>query len=171
MSDSEQVQYPDTLANAAHNLPTVERAQEMIDIDLKYGSCFFNSDFDGMRECLVDSPEFEMHPLGIRISGMEAVIERSKRVQAGLLAPVDPRSNKPVVVRTACFSKDAMMVEWNAELAFPDGTIRKCYAVAVIPYDGDKIVGERVYTCENFAELRKQALGADFSDVEGVTRL
>lgn len=172
MSDS-TISYPDILLESARRLPSRERAQEMLDIDLGYAACFFNRDFDGMEKHLVDNPDYEMQPLGLRITGRDAVRERSERLQAHTIAQIDPRSavEETREIRSVAYGEDVMVVEWSNDFTLPDGSRKRCYSVAIIPYEGDKMVGERVYTCQNFAELRKHALGEDFTEVDGVTKL
>jgi len=162
----------DVLKDGPRNMPSVERAQEMLDIDMKYAACFYNRDFDGMEKLLVDSPDFEMQPLGLRIQGMKAYKERSRRLQRPILGQLNPHSGAAnQVFRSLAFGKDVMIIEWSADHTLPDGSRKRCYTIAVIQYAGDKIVGERVYTCENAAELRRHALGPDFLSVEGVSQL
>lgn len=167
----------DELKRGPQDIPTRERAQEMLDIDMKYGAYFHNRDFEGMETCLVDSPDFEMQPLGLRIQGKAAYRERSRRLQKAVVAQLDPkgRSSKEdsanQVFRSIAFGKDVMIIEWSANHTLPDGSRKRCYTIAVVEYEGQKIVGERVYTCQNAATLRGHALGADFLDVEGVSKL
>jgi len=52
-----------------------------------------------------------------------------------------------------------------------DGTQRRCYTIAVIPFVGDKMVGERVYSDQHLGRLRERLLGADFLDRPDVTIL
>ncbi len=159
------------LSNGVRDLPSQQRAQEMLDIDMQYGACFMNRDFDGMEKCLVDSPDFEMQPLGIRIQGMKAYKERSRRLQAAVPAQLDPRTGAQRQFRAIAFGKDCMVIEWASDHVLPDGVKKRCYFVAVIDYDGDKIVGERVYTCANAGVLRQNALGPDFASMEGVSKI
>jgi len=167
----------DALRNSPRDMPTRERAQEMLDINMKYSACFHNRDYEGMEKCLIDSPRFEMQPLGLQIHGMTAYRERSKRLQKAIPGQLDPKkrsSNQDSAqqkFRSIAFGKDHMIVEWSSYHTMPDGSRKRCYTIAVIEYEGDKMVGERVYTCANAAELRGNALGADFVNVEGVTRL
>ena len=167
----------DELKRGPQDMPSRERAQEMLDIDMQYAAHFHNRDFKGMETCLVGSPDFEMQPLGRRIKGKSADRERSKRLQKAVVAQLDPKnrsSNKDTanqVFRSVAFGKDVMIVEWSADHTLPDGSRKRCYTIAVVQYEGQKIVGERVYTCQNAATLRGHALGADFLDVEGVSKL
>ena len=61
--------------------------------------------------------------------------------------------------------------ELNDDFLFPDGSRRRVYLMVIAEYRGDKIVGERLYLDEKLAGLYTDALGPDFAELPGVTRL
>lgn len=149
------------MEEGAENIPSKERAARMIEVNGIYAQRFMDGDFDGMLEVLVDEPVFEIYPRGVRIVGREAVRERSKRLYP-LASQNDTRTAEAHRITASTAGQDVLIHEFSNVYTFPDGSTRRCYTVAVVPFEGDKIVGERVYSDGHLGRLREQLLGEDF---------
>lgn len=158
------------LTESIHAIPSAERVARMIEINMGYAQCYLDGDFEGMFDYLIDVPVFEFHPQAIRVTGREAVFERSKRMFP-TVTQTDSRTATQHEIRATSAGEDLLIHEFSNVYSFPDGTSRRCYTVAVIPFVGDKMVGERVYTDQYLAELRAHHLGPDFLNLPGVERL
>jgi len=163
------VDYP-AFDEGVDGIPSKERAARMVQVNMAYAQCFMDGDFDGMLEHLVDEPVFDLHPMGIRITGRDAVRERSKRLFP-LATQNDLRTAQSHRITASTAGQDVLIHEFSNEYVFPDGAVRRCYTIAVIPFEGDKMVGERVYSDQHLGRLRKQLLGDDFFNRPDVTVL
>lgn len=151
--------------------PSAPRAAEMVEVNMQYARRFLDGDFEGMEDFLIETPVFEHYPQAMRIVGREAVRVRSER-SFTVTRQFDPRRDASTHRITAvCFAQDALVHEFSNVFAMPDGTKRRCYLAAVVTFDGDKMIGERVYTDSFFARIIDDALGPDFIDLPGVTLL
>lgn len=166
---SGQVEYP-ALTESAHHIPSKERVARMIEVNMGYAQCYMDGDFEGMLDYLIDVPVFEFHPQAIRVTGREAVVERSRRMFPAV-SQNDSRTASEHEIRASTFAADLLIHEFSNVYRLADGTSRRCHTVAVIPFVGDKMVGERIYTDQYLAELRDHHLGPDFMDLPGVERL
>ena len=167
--DPAALKYPE-LAETMHSIASQERAARMIEVNMGYARCFMNGDFHGMLDFLVDVPVFEMHPLGIRITGRDAVLERSRRLFP-MASQNDTRTTQHHQIRASTAGEDVLIHEFSNIYDLQDGTQRRCYTIAVIPFERDKMVGERVYTDQHLGRLRERLLGPDFLDRPDVTIL
>jgi hypothetical protein len=161
------VHYP-KLVETQHEIPSKERAARMIEVNVAYAQCFMTGDFEGMLDHLIEVPVFEMYPQAIRITGREAVLERSKRLFP-LASQNDSRTALSHRITASTAGNDVLIHEFSNIYKLADGTSRRCYTVAVIPFVGDKMVGERVYSDQYLGRLREQLLGADFLERPDVT--
>ncbi|MCP5364490.1 MAG: hypothetical protein H6905_04570 [Hyphomicrobiales bacterium] len=163
------VAYPE-LAEGKHSIATQERVARMIEINMGYALCYMNGDFEGMMNYLIDEPVFEMHPPSIRFKGREAVLERSRRMHA-LASQNDLRTTQSHRITAHAADSNTLIHEFSNIYSLGDGTTRRCYTVAVIPYIGDKMVGERIYSDQYLGQMREQLLGPDFLNRPDVTIL
>jgi hypothetical protein len=163
------VEYPQ-LAESTHAIPSKERMTRMIEVNMAYAQCFMNGDFERMLDYLVEVPEFEMYPQAIRITGREAVLERSRRLFP-LASQNDLRTAKSHRITASAAGNDVLIHEFSNIYDLADGTRRRCHTVAVIPFVGDKMVGERVYSDRHLGRLREELLGVDFLERPDVTIL
>lgn len=163
------VKYPE-LAESLHSVTSKDRAARMIEINMGYARCFMNGDFHGMLDYLIEVPVFEMYPHGIRITGRDAVLERSKRLFP-LASQNDTRTTQSHQITASAAGDDVLIHEFSNIYDLMDGTQRRCYTIAVIPFVGDKMVGERVYSDQHLGRLRERLLGPDFFSRPDVTIL
>ncbi len=167
--DTTGIEYPE-LADVSHAVPSKERVARMIEVNMEYALCYMNGDFEGMMDSLVEVPEFEMHPPSIRFVGREAVLERSRRMHA-LASQNDLRTTKSHRITAVTADNDTLIHEFSNIYTLSDGTTRRCYTVAVIPFVGDKMVGERIYSDQYLGRMREELLGPDFLARPDVTIL
>jgi len=167
--DNSAVDYPE-LSESLHAIASKDRAARMVEVNIGYARCFMNGDFQGMLDYLIDVPVFEMYPQGIRITGRDAVLERSKRLFP-LASQNDTRTTQSHQITASTAGEDVLIHEFSNIYDLMDGTQRRCYTIAVIPFVGDKMVGERVYSDQHLGRLRERLLGADFLDRPDVTIL
>jgi len=168
-SENATVDYPG-MDEGAEGIPTKDRATQMIEINKAYAQCFMDGDFDGMLNHLVDEPVFEIFPPAVRITGREAVRERSKRLYP-MASQNDTRTAQSHRITASTAGEDVLIHEFSNLYTLPDGSVRRCYTVAVVPFEGDKMVGERVYSDQHLGRLREQLLGEDFFARSDVTLL
>lgn len=110
-------------------------------------------------------PHYELPSLGWRVDGREAVTEmyrRSLHPDAGEILGFE--------ARLTAVSPDALVNEIIARHETKHGLVI-CQSCVVIAFEGDMILGERIYMDTNFADLYREVLGEDFGDVPGVSPL
>lgn len=160
------------LLKSPSRVPTPERAAQMLEIDLNYARCYLERDYDGLLGHLVDTPEYEWYPQAIRMTGKEAALARCKIGYNNTIKQIDPSKNDDTrEYRAIAFGENIMVGETTATFVLPDGTRKRCSYVAIIEFDGDKMVGERVYSDRYHASLREASLTDEFFAVRGVERL
>lgn len=157
------------LIEEARQIPSHARHAAMIDANLVYMQHYFDGNWEPMLDALIDEPSFEQFPQGIRIEGRDAVHERNSRGHAAGMKDMDPRiwSEDNHRITAAAVGVDMLIHEFSNVFTQPDGTKRRSYLLAVIPYVGDKLVGERVYGDGGWG----RNWGGDFEKLPGVTVL
>lgn len=125
----------------------------------------FNLDLDGTMATLVDNPVYELPALGWHIEGQEAVRETYRRLLVG-----SDKGNMWADKRVHAVSGNSLCREAYVYIDTPKGRVTGQYFVTLI-FEGDKILGERMYMDTTFAAAMADILGPDFGDVPGVSRL
>lgn len=158
------------LLKGATRLPSSDEARAMVATNLRYAQTYFDGDFERMFESLVEVPVFEQHPRAVRIEGRDAVRERSRRSYESTIRQLDPRKGADThFFASGCVGDQVLLHEFSNTFSFPDGTEERCYLLAVVPFEGGRMVGERVYTDGRLASLRRETFGDDFEALPGVT--
>jgi hypothetical protein len=125
-------------------------------------------DLDAVMETIPEDVDYELHPLGLRITKRAAVREMYARVLPRLFERIERHENRCMWVGEAGIASEDVF-----DVRMSDGEIRKMACVTICPIDVDRKVigGERVYFTQEFAEVAEDALGPDFANIDGVSRL
>lgn len=114
---------------------------------------------------LVDNPVYELPALGWYIEGREAVRETYRRLLEG-----GDKQNLWADKRVHAVTDDSLCREAYVYIDTGHGRVTGQYSVTIV-FEGDKILGERMYMDDTFAKAMAEILGPDFGDVPGVSRL
>ena len=129
----------------------------------KHGLMELEQDLDGTMATVAPEPHYELMSVGWRLEGREAVREMYRRMYAGpqplsadqrIVGAAPNSMTIEVAVQFDCFESDIVSHDLTI-LTFEDGLVKS----------------ERFYTDPNFTEAMRLALGEDFGDVPGVSRL
>lgn len=114
---------------------------------------------------LVDNPVYELPSIGWHIEGRDAVLETYRR-----MLPGSEVRNVWADRRVHAISENELCREAYVYFDTPEGRTTGQY-FAVMAFEGDKILGERMYMDTSFAKAMTDILGPDFGDIPGVSRL
>lgn len=129
----------------------------------RHGLMELEQDLDGTMETVAANPCYELMTLGWRLEGREAVREMYRRMYAG----PQVLSTEQRIVGAA---PNTITIEVAARFdCFEDDVVS--HDLTIITLEDDLVVSERFYSCPNFTEAMRRALGDDFGDVPGVTPL
>lgn len=141
---------------------TLQQMEELLALHEK---AEFDMDLDATMDTLVDNPVYELPALGWRIEGRPAVYETYKR-----LLPGGDERNLWADKRVHAVSEFELCREAYVYFDTDEGRKTGLY-VAIIAFEGDKILGERMYMDSTYAKAMAEILGDDFGDIPGVYRL
>lgn len=130
-----------------------------------HGEAELALDLEATMATLTADPLYELVTVGWEVRGRDAVREMYRRLFAGY--------NTRVVSSTArifAVAPNALCREGFTVLKTDTDPVTY-HSIAVVPFDGDLISGERLYADVPNAGLMRTALGSDFGDVPGVTAL
>ncbi len=139
--------------------------QQMEEILAIHETAEFEVDLDGTMATLVDNPVYEFPGIGWHIVGQEAVRETYRRLLSG-----SDKRNVWADRRVHAVSDTELCREAYVYFDTDEGRVTGQY-FAVMAFEGDKILGERMYTDTAWARALTEILGPDFGDVPGVSRL
>ena len=117
-------------------------------------------DLDGTMDSVVAEPHYELVNVGWRMDGRAAVREYYWRIDAG---PPPLSADGRIVGAAPNTLTYLVTVEFEPGVLSGDLT--------VLTFDGDLVASEAFFTCPNFTEVLRDALGEDFGDVPGVSRI
>jgi hypothetical protein len=125
-----------------------------------HGLMELERDLDGTMASVAADPHYELVNVGWRLDGREAVREMYRRIYAG----PQPLSAEGKVVgaapNTLCYA---------VSVCFEPGVVSR--DLTILTFDGDLVASEEFYTCPSFTRVMREALGDDFGDVPGVSRI
>ena len=125
----------------------------------------FDNDLDATMATLVENPVYELPSMGLRIEGRDAVLETYKR-----MIPAAEKRNVWADKRVHAVSATELCREAYVYFDTDEGRKTGQY-FALIAFEGDKILGERMYMCDTYTKEMTKMLGEDFADIPGVLRL
>lgn len=125
----------------------------------------FNDDLDATMATLVENPVYELPTLGYRIEGRDAVLETYKR-----MIPTAKKQNAWADRRVHAVSPTTLCREAYVYFNTDEGRKTGQY-FALIEFQGDKILGERMYMCDTYAKEMAKMFDEDFDKLPGVHRL
>ena len=97
-------------------------------------------DLDGVMSGLVDEPRFDLYPVGLRLSGQENV----RRHYDHFFRHVAPAIVASDHLATF-FADDAIGFEFRISWQPETGAIQSSRMLVIMPVEGDRFTGERVY--------------------------
>ncbi len=149
---------------------TIRFSPEELDyFDAQHSMPEFAVDVEATMATVADEPDFEWHPLGLRIVGRDAVRAMYGRLLPTLMPNVEPDSG---VVRTVTYGDAFMFQELSFGVRLADGSSRSAPLAKRIEFDADgRVRSERFYVSGPLVELAAAAFGGDFPDSPGVARL
>ena len=111
-------------------------------------------------------------PKAVLIRGREGALERFRHGIRTTMKQLDPRKTKDTHRLTAsCVGKDALIHEFSSVMILPDGRAERCYTLAVVPFVGDRMFGERTYSDRFYADMREATFGPELDATPHVTQL
>lgn len=123
------------------------------------------TDIEATMATLTADPHYELITVGWHVRGQAAVREMYSRLYAGYNRRVTASTGRVLAV-----APDALIREGYTTLSTGTGTATY-HSIAVITFEHDRISGERLYADMPNAQLMRDALGADFGRVPGVSAL
>ena len=164
---SEYQEFPEALLNSVNFPGDGLTPGQMLALDLDHARRFRSGDHDAVKaKSLIEEPVYECHPQAVEMRGIDAVRYMHEH------SPMkDPEFRDTLKIRSVSYGYNTMTLEWSKVYRMPDGSTKRCHAIAVIPYEDGKLTGERVYTDANLAQIKDHAYGQDFYDRPDVTSL
>ncbi|OMC36748.1 hypothetical protein A5740_00300 [Mycobacterium sp. GA-1841] len=142
---------------------TLEQMEELLRL---HEEAEFNLDLDATMDTLVENPVYELPSLNWYIEGRDAVRELYDRMLRG-----GEVRNFWADKRTHAVSDSSLIREAWVYFDTDEGVrTTGCYNV-VMDFEGDKILGERMFMDAVYSETLAKVLGPDFGDIPGVYRL
>lgn len=141
---------------------TLAQMEELLGI---HEEAEFNLDIDATMATLADNPVYEFPALGWHIEGRDAVRETYRR----LLYGGDER-NIWAEKRVHATAENTLCREAYVYFDTDAGRVTGRYFASIV-FEGNRILGERMFMDTAFAEAMAEILGPDFGDIPGVSRL
>ncbi|BBZ10022.1 hypothetical protein MBRA_02170 [Mycobacterium branderi] len=129
----------------------------------RHGLMELQQDLDGTMATVAAHPVYELMNVGWRLEGRKAVREMYRRMYAG----PQPLSADQRIVGAA---PNSMIIEVAVHFdCFEPDVVS--HDLTILTFEDGLVASERFYTDPNFTEAMRKALGDDFGDVPGVSRL
>jgi hypothetical protein len=151
--------------------PTLEEMKALL---LEHEWAERNGDLDGTMATLVAHPVFEVHPQGLRIEGYEAVREMYGRLLPGSNDPLSEgtaQTERVLQSSITASGNSVLCTEVQHEMHRLDGTTACVRMLVNVYFQDGKLLGERLFSDNDMAELINSALGPDFFNLPGVTTI
>jgi hypothetical protein len=144
----------------------------MLELAMRHELFEFDNDLDGILATLIETPVYELYPQGIRFTGVEAVRAFYERT-LWMFRQLDYRPTGVDTRRvvSVAFGDSHLTAELNAEFTTRDGVRKRVQSIAVVEFQGELMVGERLYCDEALAGLFDESLGEDFYARPDVARI
>jgi hypothetical protein len=126
----------------------------------RHGLMELERDLDGTMATVVDNPHYELVNVGWRLDGRAAVREMYRRMYAGPQPLTTDGRVLGASPNSLCYE---VSVRFEPEVVSRDLT--------VLTFEGDLVASEVFYTDPSFTKVMRQALGDDFGDVPGVSKI
>jgi hypothetical protein len=122
-------------------------------------------DLDGSMSTVAAHPTYEFVNLGWRVDGRDAVREAYRRLFCGYIDKITSSTARTLTEAPAALCRESFTVVTGKRAPVT------CRTITVITFEGDLVSGERFYTDSYATDLIREAFGADFGDVPGVSTL
>lgn len=123
-------------------------------------------DLEGTVSTLTDDPQYEFPALGWRVRGRAAVVETYRR-----MLPLAEKVAMWADKRVHASGPNTLCREAFVMFNTADGERTTGQYFVAIAFEDNLISGERMYMDSSFAEIMAEALGPDFGDLPGVSRI
>lgn len=139
--------------------------QEMEDLLALHEKGEFEMDLDATMDTLTDHPVYELPSIGWHIEGRAAVRATYERMFVG-----SDRRNIWADKRVHAITDNHLCREAYVYFDTDEGRVTGQYFVTIV-FQGNRILGERMYMDTAFAKAMSEDLGPDFGSIPGVSRL
>ena len=147
-------------------MDTTMNEQERMDLVDRHASAEMVQNWDATWDTLDPEGSYDYFPLGIRISGREAMQEHWRR----LFGNPALKDIADTVLTRWSREEDVVLVT-QAPVSMPNGTVRYSVSTALFSFRGDKIFRESVFADDLLHPLLEQMLDEEFMALPGVSRL
>lgn len=152
---------------------------ELIALVRRHQDAEVAGDYPGIMATLVPEPQYEIFPLGLRITGHSAVLTMYKKLLPAIFPHVVESdamtfgtSGSSGSVSSGIWVGDSsVVIRESAVVAIPGKGRIPISEVAIFYTEGKLLRGETFYCDAPLARLFDEALGPDFLTLNGVTRL
>jgi hypothetical protein len=151
--------------------PTLEEMKALL---LEHEWAERNGDLDGTMATLVAHPVFELHPQGIRVEGYEAVRAMYGKFLPGFkdqFAESKETTERVLKSNITAVGNSVLCTEGQDKMHRADGTPTRMRMLVNVYFQDGKLLGERLFSDNDMAELINSALGPDFFNLPGVTTI
>ena len=147
-------------------MQTTMTDQERMDLVDRHASAEMVQDWDGTWDTLDPEGSYDYFPLGIRISGREAMQEHWTRLfgNPALKGIAD-------TVLTRWIREEDVVLVTQAPVTMPDGAVRYSVSTALFTFRGNKVFRESVFADDLLQPLLEQMFDEEFMALPGVSRL
>lgn len=141
---------------------------EMEQILFAHGSAEMAFDVERTMETVVPQPHYEYCMLGLAVDGWGAVTEMYRRLLSN-----NRNRNLQADIRVNTVGQNTLMQEAYVSFDNLKGKRVKGVYLMVIAFDPERrqIIGERSYGDAVWNQMLEEALGADFVNIPGVSKL
>ncbi|HET6736303.1 nuclear transport factor 2 family protein [Mycobacterium sp.] len=139
----------------------------MIELVNRHTECEVRADWDGCMATMSADPYYLHYPLGLRVSGRDAVLEMWKRMVA--TAEFGDAVTSSTIRHWIVDESVIVVFEWDVDDG--DGQKRKKCSFAEFRFAGGLIESETIFGDNDVDALTREALGGDFLRLPGVEPL
>jgi hypothetical protein len=149
--------------------------EEMWAVVRKHMDAEFRQDVEGALATMSPEPFYEFHPLGLYISGRNAIAEMYRRMWPKIYPYVVSSESLTMGTQggesSIWYGTTGLAIREWAEVMPPGQKKRPISEMAVFHFAGAVLTGETIYCNGPLNDLTREALGPEFVRIPGVTRI
>lgn len=136
---------------------------DLLEIAYRHTVAEENGDYEGTLATLEANPVYELFPVGLRMSGMDA----ARRYYRHFFDNVAPRFEREGMrVHGEWPGKTGVAIEYTVRYRYPEGHSRPFRILGILTYGETALTGERVYADE---ELLRIMFAPIWDEMEPIT--
>jgi hypothetical protein len=131
-------------------------------------------DVAGSLATMVPEPFYEYHPLGYRIQGHAAISVMYRRMWAAFYPYVVASESLTLgtgSTNSVWYGENSVAIQEWARIEPPGAEVQLIGEIALFHFEGELLKGETIYCNGPLTQLTREALGADFLTLPGVSLL